>query len=264
MGIEVGSMSPLAWVLIQHEGSGHSRGEFVERLGVAAEDVDSLIMQTVGVEVAVSDGTDEGRAKVYAEAMRVAETKWSAGVIALKGSALGAEQRIARGWDDIEAMAIEKLGNHLVNMKTDGDAKTMLDIAKVANSATRRSKGEGTRSGNNGIGTSVVVKMGQGESGNEVELASGNLGSITLRLSPKIQEQLSRPERVIDAVANKTEGERRTTQNLEMLRLKDTRSLADAAESQDSLDQLQQHSQAAQAKENRLAQFGNLSEFTDE
>lgn len=262
LGIEAGSMSALAWLLIQHEGQGLSRQVFVEKLGVPAESVDSLVRVTIGIEVRVSDGTDEDAAKALSEAQQEAETRWSAGVIALKGSALGGEQRIARGWDDIEAMAVEKLGNHLANMKTDGAVETILTIAKAANSATRRAKGEGARGSGGNIGVSVVAKMG--DSGGEVELQSGNLGSITLRLSPKIQEQLARPDRVIDAVANKATEDRTSTQNLEMLRLKDTRALAEAADSDESLDRIQERSKAAADKEARRNQFGNLREFVDE
>mgnify|MGYP001555775778 CR=1 FL=1 len=203
MGIEVGSMHPIAWLMLREESEGVSREDIAKKLGVAQADADRLRESTTGKEGEES------------------EECWNKGVIALRTIAIVNQRNIGSGWDAIEAIAVDKIAKQLGAMRGAGDLDQLLTFAVAANKAVRRSSGEAP-----GARTGIAIHApGAGS----VSLASGAIGTIRLNLAPAVQKQLQQPSRVIDAVANRPNIGGRTA-NLEMLSLKDTRELADLEE----------------------------------
>lgn len=200
---------PIAWMILQCEAEGRERDGLAKQLGIAVEDIDTLVADLI-----------------QAEDQAASEQIWQVGVIALKTAAMQVTQVIGKTWDQIEAMAIEKLAEAIqgVNGKA-VDPEKLAGIAKIANSATRRNQGEGQRGG---FGGSTTERAG---SNLEVELKSGDLGSITFRFSPRVAAQMQNPNRVIDLQANREE---RPESGMEMLRLKEIRPIAEAMESDES------------------------------
>lgn len=198
MGIpERPGLGPIAWILIQEEARGASREKVAEALDVTREDLEELIH---GV--------------CQRENVQDSLTTWAMGVVALKTSAMMMRQVLEGGWDAVEAMAITKLSQSLNEMKTNGDPEQMLRIATNANKALRRGKGEGQLPSGGG-GTQVNVNV----------LQAGKLGSMRLNLSPRIQQQLGAPGRVIDVTPKAS-----TMGQKEMLNLEATRALLDGKE----------------------------------
>lgn len=199
-------LTMVSWVLIQEEANGVDRGVVAQGLGVTIQNLKALEEAATGFE---GDESTEC---------------WNRGIIALKTAIVMNAGVIEHGWDSIEALAIEKLQNALSAMQSNGDADQMLRIASAANRAVRRDRGE--RQMTNGNGGNRVQDGG----GIDITLRSGNLGSMTLQFSPKIQEQLGRPGRVIEGIGARLEAEKNNPrQKLEMLRLDETRGLADSS-----------------------------------
>lgn len=202
---ESGRVGSVAWLMIQEMAQGASLVDMSRGLNVDVEDLVALIEHTTGLE---------GEA---------ATQVWTQALIAMRAAIAANQNQIQHGWDSIEALAVEKLGKSLAEMKTNGDPIKMLSIATAANKAIRRHQGEGS-------GQSVKVSVTQpvdGKGGDmSVELKSGTLGSMRLSLSAKIQAQLGDPSRVIDAVANKVDGGKLP---LQLVGLRETRALADEA-----------------------------------
>jgi hypothetical protein len=192
MGLAAGTISPVAWLVLQEEADGVSIEVIAERLRVDISDIETLRDRTTGLE-----GDDS-------------KALWQTGIIGLRTVAIVNQQNLATGWDAIEAMAVDKAARTLSAMRGPGDLERMMALAAMANKAIRRSKGEGEKK------TGSV----------SIELNSGKLGMIRLNLSPAIQQQLSSPTRVIDAVRGKDYNTQGKQTNLEMLNLRDTRALA--------------------------------------
>lgn len=198
MGLPVGAVSPLAWMVLKQEAAGAHLAILAAELGVSHDDLLALKDATTQLK-----GDDS-------------ETVWQRGVVALKTAAI-MNANVGQTWDAVESMAVEKLANGLSAMKGNGNAAEMLAIATAANKAARRNRGES--SGSPRTSTHIHVPGG---SGGEVELSSGNLGRIHLRLAPAIQAQLSNPARVIDHVSKQPAGK---INEFQMLGLNDTRKL---------------------------------------
>lgn len=202
MGLPVDRFEALAWLVMQEEAAGVARETIAAELETGVEEVEALIESVTGLS--------------GAEAQQL----WSIGIIALRTASHLNEHTINRGWDTVEALAINKLAEQLATMRGNGDADQMLRIAAAANKAIRRSKGEG-----NGM-----KKFGDAPpSGATVTLQSGDLGTMSLTFSPAIQAQLGNPNRVIEGVASnaKKAGEN-SLKNLSMLGLNETRGLVDS------------------------------------
>lgn len=211
------SISGVAWMILQEEARGVERLALQKMLGVDADDIQSLIQETTG-----KDTWEE------------AKESWNQGLISLKTSAVLNKTAIGTSWDAIESMATEKLARTLADMKTNGSAMDMLEIATRANKAHRRDEGEPGRGGGQGRGI--------GMPGIDITLDSGNLGTIRFQLSPKIQQQIANPARVIDGVSSRIKDvTANETSKLEMLDLGSTRNLAlrqDAADRGESANEV--------------------------
>lgn len=197
---EEGRLTTVSWLLIQEMAKGVRIEVVAEGMGVGLEDMIALVEHVT---------QEEGEKALGA---------WGNAVVALRAAIVSNANQVSYGWDSIEAIAVEKLGRSLSEMKSNGDPLKMLTIAEKANKAIRRGRGEG-----NSHSTTIQVG-GSDRGGVDVELKSGHLGTVMrLSLSPRIQAQLGDPSRVIDSVANKaTSGQL----PLSMLGLKETRELA--------------------------------------
>ena len=201
MDWEEGKLGAVGWLVIQEMAQGVSLESVSRGLGV---DVETLVALVEGVT------GKEGDAAIQ---------EWNNAVVALKAALMANAQQVSHGWDSVEAMAVEKLGRSLSEMKTNGDPMKMLAIATQANKAIRRSTGEGQ-------GSSVRIGVNAGkEAEMAIELKAGALGSMRLSLSPRIQAQLGDPNRIIEAVAVKRDAGKLP---LTMIGLKETRQVADA------------------------------------
>lgn len=210
LGLKAGSIGAIAWVVMQEQARGVERKDVAKSLGVTEDDLAALVDGATGLS------GDESIAL------------WGKGIVALKTAAILNDHDIGRGWDAVEAMAIDKLSNGLKSMRGNGNPMDMLAIAAAANKAVRRYNGEATGMGQRpraGINESL------GAGGISLELQSGELGTIRLNLSPRIQQQLNDQSRVIEAVANRqsdgTGAPGTRLKDLEMLGLQETRKIAD-------------------------------------
>ena len=197
---------PIAWVLIQAEAAGQTKEQLAQQLGVEVENVLELIK-----------GLIQG-----AESESQAFALWDVGVVALRSTFVTANQVLATTWDQVEAMAIEKLAIAIQNVNPAGaDPLKLMQIASTANKAVRRQQGESGQAGRSN--TSSVGRMAE-ESAMELELQSGDLGSLTIRLSPRVRAQMASPHRVIDSVA------REVRTPVAKIDLKTTREIIDQAD----------------------------------
>lgn len=199
IGLPKGAFSPIAWMVIQEMAAGTQTKVIAATLGIEEEELIGLRDATTGKEGEESKDC------------------WLQGILTLKTAARLNQQTLHGGWDAIEAIAIQKAHATLMNTASNGDLDQMMRIAEKANKATRRSQGEGQRSG----GTSIRVNGATGDI--EAELASGDLGFIRLRVSPAVAAQLQSPERVIDGKVNRPS----VLKNMEMVTLDDIRSEGD-------------------------------------
>lgn len=109
-------------------------------------------------------------------------------------------------WDSLEGAALRKL-HLLVESNQVNSAMELLAIAKAANTANRGKRAGHAPAGGNG---NMTVNMGFGFQPGDPEngvLPAGNLGTIQLSLSSRVQKQIAMPkvetlegERVIDSV----------------------------------------------------------------
>lgn len=232
---------PIAWVIMQQESSGMSREEIAASLGVEEADIAALICDLI------QDANPE-----------TSLAAWHIGVVALKTAIAATNQVLTTNWDQLEAMAIEKTAMALQNLShTTADPMKLIQIAAMANKATRRKQGEIAP------GTAPKGIIEQPQPGVEIEMKSGDVGSITLRFGPRVIEQLQKPGRIIDAEPN-----REPARHIEMLRLKDTRTLADSLdlEAEEKRKANSEHMAAKPSKqEERRAQFASfLDSIKDE
>lgn len=230
------SWPPVAWVLLQTDADGADRNVTASQLGVEVSDLAELI-----------------ESLIQAPDSKTAQQVWQVGVICLKTAKMQTNQVLATTWDQVEALAVSKLAEAIqhVSGKT-VDPMKLASIAKTANSAIRRQAGEG--SGRAGPG-----------GGLDIEMQSGELGSIRLRLSPRVIEQMSNPSKVIDSIAKDVTQPR----SHEMLRLKDIRPIAEemdsAADKEAILAASNQalESQRAQRAKIDDKQFGDFAKLTE-
>lgn len=180
-----------------------SREALARTLGVEIEDVNEVI-----TSIEESHGEGAWKALVVEERTR----------LAMESAPLRAS-----AWDRIESLAVQKLGL-LVEQNRVNKASELLAIASVANKALRHDKA--TPSNHNGQGGQAMpgvnifmqqVAGGQGTLREGEELQSGNLGTMRLSLSPRIQKQLSAPS--IDS--------HQVLSNSKMLDVKELRHLSD-------------------------------------
>lgn len=218
MGIPAERMTPVAWLLIQEEANGVGRLEFAKSLSVTLQDLENLIMLTVGVldRYNLCESPDEK------DTLRIeAEGLWAQGVVAIKTAVRLTQGKIATGWDYIEAQALEKLSRSL-STTSSMDPELALQIAAGANKAIRRNKGEGSRAPAGGTNVNVGL-----------QLKTGDLGVMQLNLSPAVREQMTNPSRMIDSIAkNAEDAQSKAKPSLTMIPLDEVRKLAEPVDSQ--------------------------------
>lgn len=196
----------IAWVIMQAEAQGDGREKIAENLGINESDIEDMVAGLMATE----DTT-------------LANSLWGVGIVTLKTAATAAGQVLTRTWDQVEALAIEKVAQGIQNLPGNKlDPMQMAQIAAIANKAVRRNQGE---LGGRGAPGGAQVP---GNQPMEIELQSGEVGSITLRFGTKIMEQLQAPERIIDVSANKPT----SSPNREMLKLKEIRGAIESADIQ--------------------------------
>lgn len=226
LGLPAGSFAPVAWLVIQEMAAGTPVRTIANGLGITEEDLIALRDATTGKE------GDESK------------DIWLQGILTIKTAARLNQTTVHAGWDAIEAIALQKAHSQLMAMQTNGDLDQMMAIADKANKATRRSQGEGRKTGS---GVSINVNNTTGDM--EAELASGDLGFIRLRVSPAVAAQLQRPERVIDGNVNRPS----VLKNMEMVSLDDIRSEGD----KNSAEESRLREEEAAARKQRIQdQFG--------
>lgn len=99
----------------------------------------------------------------------------------------------AATWDRIETLALRKLGN-LVERGIVHKAPELLAIATAANRAARNGMGDsGNRSNPSpGVGVNIFMNQTNAPANDGSDLPKGNLGSMTLQLSPRLRKQAER------------------------------------------------------------------------
>lgn len=194
---EPGRVDPVSWLVIQEFANDVSPETIAKNLRIELSELremaEAVTQETGGYE----------------------STAWKNAVLVVKATMTMNHQMIATGWDGIEALAIQRLGRFMQENGASMTVKDALEIAQVANKANRRHLGEGGRGG-------VSLSVKQGGAGNpsdlDLELKSGNLGSIRMSLSHRVQAQLANP-RIIDVEGHRVDRE--------MLSLDETRKLVD-------------------------------------
>lgn len=125
-------------------------------------------------------------------------------------------------WDRLEEAVLSKLDNHVRNTKNLKIGE-MLSIAQVANRATRRTRTQGDKS--MGSGNTFINLNAPGGSQTQVSLPGpGQLGSMTLTLSPRVVSQLGQGITTIDGELEKF------SESIEMLDGKDVGELSKLAD----------------------------------
>jgi hypothetical protein len=224
--IPKGSFSPVAWLVLQEMAAGTPTGTIAKSLGIEPDDLISLRDSTTGKEGEES------------------QDLWLQGILTLKTAARLNQNTVHTGWDAIEAIALQKAHGALMATQSNGDLDQMMRIAATANKAARRSQGEGMKQG----GTNINVNPNTGD----IELQSGDLGFIRLRVSPAVSAQLQNPDRVIDGKVNRPS----VLKNMEMVSLDDIRSEGDRA----SIEEETRRAEETEARNQRLRdQFGDSS-----
>lgn len=185
MGVERGKLGSVAWLVLQEEAAGVGIEGIAATLmgGVTVADLVLLKESVTGCVGAESDEI------------------WARGLVALTTASTLSRSLIAKGWDAAESIALDKLNQALYAMSGTGDAMQMLTIASAANKAVRRERGEGNRGGVN-----VSVRSNNANGDTTLNLQTGNLGTMRLNISPRVQAQLTNPNRIIDVTPNADSG----------------------------------------------------------
>lgn len=175
-------------------------------LGLPGGAIDSfafLVMQEMakGVEpqaIAKELQVDESELDLLADSVTggpggLQHELWKGGVVTIRSINLANQQVMGQGWDALEAMAVNRLAQVVQDSGERLSIKDAAAIAQMANKAVRRGQGEGQR------GASLLTRPPSG-GGDEMTLniQGGNIGSIRLSLSARVQAQLEQP-RVINA-----------------------------------------------------------------
>ena len=152
---------------------GDQRTRLGTLLGCEADDLEEIVQS---VEEQHGDG-------VWADLVIEERTK-----IALDSAPMR-----AASWDRVETLALQKLGR-LVERGVVHKASELLAVAVAANRAGRNGMGNSNNGGNQpaapGIGVNIFMNQNNGAPANEGEdLPNGNLGSMTLQLSPRLRQQ---------------------------------------------------------------------------
>lgn len=197
-----------------------------QSLGLAPESIDSfafLVMQeqAKGVEtrlIAKGLEVDESELDLLADSVTggpggLQHELWKQGVILIRSITLANQQAIGTGWDALEAMAVNRLARVVQEAGDRLSTKDAVAIAAMANKAVRRGNGEGAPP----RASLSIHNPNRGGDGMTLELTGGNLGSIRMSLTQRVQEQLEQP-RIINAEPKEGEGRR-------MLTLEETRNV---------------------------------------
>lgn len=190
-----------------------SREALARALGVTVGDIEEVVSS-----VDESNGEGTWNALVVEERTRLA---------------LESAPMRANAWDRIESIALSKLGI-LVEQGRVVKASELLAIATAANRAHRfdgsgsSGGGKGNQEGNQqmpGVNVFVQQVTGAGSVESGAELQAGNLGTMKLSLSHKIQQQIAKQEPVDSA---------KVLMNSKMLDAKELRGLADKESIEDA------------------------------
>lgn len=191
VGLPDGSLEPVAWMILQEMAAGRGKGEVAVAVRSTESELDAYIDSVTG-QVGAASAQLWASAQAYIVSRKIMNA-----------------QSIELGWDSLEAMTLSVLAQRVSNLGPALPMKDALAIATLANKALRRGRNEGP---------SQERKNGM-TPGSESEIAaamrSGNVGSIRLNLSIRVQQQLEK---------NKSEEIRTERQ---MLTLEATRKLAD-------------------------------------
>jgi len=182
-------------------------GMVEKMLGLPGGAIDSfafLVMQEMakGVEVeriAKELQVDESELDLLADSVTggpngLKHDLWKAGVVTIRSINLANQHVMGQGWDALEAMAVNRLAQAVQDSGERLSLKDAASIAQLANKAVRRGNGEGPRN----PGLMTRPPSGGGEE-MTLNIQGGNLGSIRLSLSARVQSQLEQP-RTVDAV----------------------------------------------------------------
>lgn len=176
VGLPAGAIDSFAWLLMNEMAKGVTPQAVAKVLEVDVAELDLLADSVTGGDTGINHDT------------------WKACVITIRSISLANNQVIGQGWDALEAMAVNRIANLVSDASDRLSIKDAVAIAALANKAVRRDAGEGNRGGAN---LSIHARPGGGGE-MAFEVQGGNLGSIRMSLSTRVQAQLEQP-RVIDA-----------------------------------------------------------------
>lgn len=223
----VDRLTGLAWLLILEEAEGVARAAVADNAKVGLQDLEELRHYVVW---GTGFGADWDADKTLL-AIQSCDSIWLQGIAAVRTSAMMTQQAIGSGWDQVEAMAIDKVAAYLSEMRAVGDPLEMLEIATKANRAIRRGRGEGGGRGNGGFGM-AGANNGNGGSETNISIPLEN-GTMTLNLSTRVQKQIETAHgQVIDGKVHERLG---GIHALEMLDVKRTRELVATKEEVESV-----------------------------
>ena len=174
VGLPGGSIDSFAWLVLQEQARATPDSEIAKALSVDVSELDLLADSVTGGTGGVNNDL------------------WKAAIVSLRSISLANQHAIGAGWDALEAMAVDRLASVISDMDGKVTIKDAVAIAAMANKAVRRGQGEGSTR------ASLHVKAGSDGGGEmTLDVKGGNIGSIRLSLSTRIQEQLQAP-RVIN------------------------------------------------------------------
>lgn len=193
VGLPAGSIDSFGFLLMQELAKGVSAAQVAKELQVEEANLDELADSITG------------------DTKGLAGDLWKACVVTIRSISLANHQAIGRGWDALEAMAVDRLARVIQDSGVGLTVKDAVAIASLANKAVRRQAGEG---GARGI--SIHTPPGQGAD-MAFEVNGGHLGSIRMSLSTRVQAQLEQPK-----VIN---GETKSQDDRRMLTIEEIRSV---------------------------------------
>lgn len=183
VGLEAGSIEPIAFLVIQELAKGLSAEDIAKGLGVSEEELNGIASATV------------------ADSKGLVAEQWLACVTLVRATEAMNQNTVEAGWDALEAMAVNRLADLVHSSGSTMNVKDAVAIANMANKATRRGRGEG-KAGNTSISVMNRQQPGGG-SDMSLELKGGHIGSIRLSLSARIQEQLTTPRTIEGRVTDR-------------------------------------------------------------
>lgn len=240
-------LNGLAWLMILEEAEGTPRLKIAETMNVDLIDLEELRFFTV-----YGTGFDEkwDDAETQAGIARC-DSIWLQGIAAVRTSALMTQQAIGQGWDQVEAIAIDKVASYLSSMQATGNPLEMIEIASKANKAIRRNRGEGSGRGNGGFG--MAGSNNDNSDVNATLSIPTEGGVMTLNLSSRVRNQIETAQNKV--VEGKAEGRLGGIHALEMLTVEKTRALVTTPAESESLKAID--SEEAATFEDFLKGMGN-------